>query len=76
MYVCSILTAAIIVYALQLVHALEHGQSAPCCAWPAEYRVELSEAMVARIAIGRCLDLLLQQAIQLDALIDRIQIVG
>lgn len=62
-------------YALQFIHALEHSQGAACRARPAEYRIELGEAMVAGIAIGRCLNLLLQQAVQLDALIDAIQIV-
>lgn len=71
-----LLTAAVVVYALQFVHALQHGECAACRARPAEYRIELAEAMIRAVSIGGELVVLLQQAVQLDALIDVIQIAG
>lgn len=68
----GVLTAAIVMNSLQLVHALEHRQGTASCPRPAQDRVELGEAVATIVAIGGCLDVLLHQALQLHALTDAI----
>lgn len=71
----TVLTRAVVLYALELVQTRQCRQSATRRARPTKDWIEVGEAVGAAIAVGRCINVLLQQALQFGALINCVEVV-
>lgn len=69
------LTRAVVLYALELMQARQRRQSATRRARPTKNWVEVGEAVGAVIAVGRCINVLLHQALQFGTLINCVEAV-